>query len=62
MAALSTRGPPVEDSEEAETLACRCAMEFPLMQDFQSWSSKAIMQQSWLPSHTLGITCLDLAI
>ncbi|XP_075655242.1 uncharacterized protein LOC142625480 [Castanea sativa] len=28
MAALSAKGPPVEDSEEAETLACRRAVEF----------------------------------
>ena len=28
MAALSARGPLVEDSKEAETLACRHAMEF----------------------------------
>uniref|UniRef100_A0A7N2LRV2 RNase H type-1 domain-containing protein n=1 Tax=Quercus lobata TaxID=97700 RepID=A0A7N2LRV2_QUELO len=28
MASLSTKGPPVQDSEEAEALACRRAMEF----------------------------------
>ena len=30
MASMSVRGPPVNDSEEAETLACRKAMEFAI--------------------------------
>ena len=30
MAAMSAKGPPVEDSEEAETLACRRAVEFAI--------------------------------
>ena len=34
MAALSTRGPPVLNSKEAEVLACRKALEFALNSDF----------------------------
>ena len=30
MASMSARGPPVNDSEEAEILACRKAMEFAI--------------------------------
>lgn len=30
MAAMSAKGPPVEDSEEAETLACKRAVEFAI--------------------------------
>ena len=30
MAAMSAKGPPVEDSEEAELLACRRAVEFAI--------------------------------
>ena len=30
MAAMSAKGPPVEDSEEAETLACRRTVEFAI--------------------------------
>lgn len=30
MAALSAKGPPVQDSDEAETIACRKALEFAI--------------------------------
>ena len=36
MAAMSARGPPVSNSEEAELLACRKAVSSPLMLDFLS--------------------------
>ena len=34
MASMSARGPPVNDSEEAEILACRKAMEFAIDEGF----------------------------
>ena len=35
MAASSARGPPVVDSEEADVLACRCAVEFAMDAGFR---------------------------
>lgn len=35
MAAISTRGPPVVDNEEAKVLACKCAVEFVMEAGFK---------------------------
>ena len=54
MAALSAKGPPVMDSEEAEVLAGRKALEFALDSGSRRWFWKEITLESCGPSSQTG--------
>ena len=55
MAALSAKGPPVMDSEEAEVLAGRKALEFALDSSSRRWFWKEITLESCGPSSQTGL-------
>ena len=54
MAALSVKGPPMMDSEEAEVLAGRKALEFALDSGSRRWFWKEITLESCGPSSQTG--------
>ena len=61
MASISARGPPVIDSEEAEILACRKALEFAVDAGFRDLivegDNKGVMT-SITNTHTTSSACL----